>query len=197
MSVLSVDWQAGAEPPFEQAVSNARVVALEILSLLKTLKAYGLTEEQRIYIIGHGLGAHIAGYVGHMHAVHKITGLDPTGAYFEHMPPVVRLDPSDAQFVEVLHTDAFSGRSQGTQTSMGHVDFFLNGAKQQTNCNDTSPFSSFTKLDRNSLKEGDILPACSHKRSFKYFIESARNKNCEYIGFECYSYKDFEEVIEF
>uniref|UniRef100_A0A1Y1L6B6 Lipase domain-containing protein n=1 Tax=Photinus pyralis TaxID=7054 RepID=A0A1Y1L6B6_PHOPY len=188
-SIISVDWQAGAEPPFEQAVSNARVVALEAISLLKSLKG----SNQRVYLIGHGLGAHIAGYVGHSHAVDKITGLDPTGPYFEHMPAVVRLDESDAKFVEVLHTDGFSGRSQGTQTSMGHVDFFINGAEHQPHCNDTSSFPPLHKLDRNSLKEGDILPACSHKRSFKYFIEAANQEDCEYIGFQCNSYEEFQE----
>lgn len=28
-NIISIDWQAGAEPPFEQAIANARVVALE------------------------------------------------------------------------------------------------------------------------------------------------------------------------
>ena len=33
------------------------------------------------------------------------TGLDPAGPYFEWLPPFVRLDPTDAQFVDVIHTD--------------------------------------------------------------------------------------------
>lgn len=37
-NVISVDWQAGAEPPFEQAISNARLVARETEFLIKTLK---------------------------------------------------------------------------------------------------------------------------------------------------------------
>jgi hypothetical protein len=35
----------------------------------------------------------------------KILGLDPAGWYFRGMPTFVRLDPSDAQFVDVIHTD--------------------------------------------------------------------------------------------
>ncbi|KAF5281605.1 hypothetical protein FQR65_LT02925 [Abscondita terminalis] len=190
ITVASVDWQAGAEPPFEQAISNARVVALEIIAFLKDAKR----KDSSICLIGHGVGAHIAGYVGHTQPVSKIIGLDPTGPYFENMPTMVRLDPSDAHWVEVIHTDAFSARSQGTHTIMGHFDFFVNGANQQPHCNESSPHvPKFTKLDRNSLKEGDILPACSHKRAFKYFIEAIQNEDCEYVGFECTNYKNFLE----
>lgn len=41
----------------------------------------------------------------------SFAGLDPTGPFFENMPPVVRLDPTDATFVQVLHTDAFNSTS--------------------------------------------------------------------------------------
>lgn len=37
-NVVAVDWQEGAEPPFDQAISNARVVAIEIEQFLYTLK---------------------------------------------------------------------------------------------------------------------------------------------------------------
>lgn len=36
-NVISVDWESGAEPPYAQAVANARVVALELEALLKLL----------------------------------------------------------------------------------------------------------------------------------------------------------------
>lgn len=38
MNIISVDWQRGAEPPYDQAIANARVVALEIINFLKQLK---------------------------------------------------------------------------------------------------------------------------------------------------------------
>lgn len=38
----------------------------------------------------------------------RITGLDPAEPYFQGMPTHVRLDPTDAQLVDVIHTDGKS-----------------------------------------------------------------------------------------
>ncbi len=64
-------------------------------------------------ILGHSLGAHLAGYVGKrfidenkVPLIRRITGLDPAGGYFENMEPVTRLQPTDATFVDVIHTNA-------------------------------------------------------------------------------------------
>lgn len=37
-NIVSVDWESGAEPPYDQAVANARVVALEAIVLIMELK---------------------------------------------------------------------------------------------------------------------------------------------------------------
>lgn len=83
----------------------------------------------RVHIIGHGVGAHIAGYVGKsIPNIGRITGnhfysssikydcqvisiqllflgLDPTGPKFECLPHCGRLQASDAFYVDVIHTD--------------------------------------------------------------------------------------------
>ncbi|CAH0555038.1 unnamed protein product [Brassicogethes aeneus] len=38
--IISVDWQNGADPPLDQAVANARLVALEINYFLKNVQVY-------------------------------------------------------------------------------------------------------------------------------------------------------------
>lgn len=49
------------------------------------------------------------GYVGEkVPGLGRITGLDPAEPFFQYMPAVVRLDPSDASFVDVIHTDTDS-----------------------------------------------------------------------------------------
>lgn len=67
-------------------------------------------------------------------------GLDPAGPYFtKNIKPDVRLDPSDALYVDVIHTDA---GKLGTTTKGGHIDFFPNGGSRQPGC----VFNLFSKL---------------------------------------------------
>jgi hypothetical protein len=52
------------------------------------------------------LGAHTVGYAGEgIEGLGRITGLDPAEPYFAEMPSHVRLDPTDAKFVDAIHTD--------------------------------------------------------------------------------------------
>lgn len=44
-------------------------------------------------------------------------GLDPAGPFFTGMKTVVRLDPTDAQFVEVIHSNTgLLGKTAGRTT---------------------------------------------------------------------------------
>ena len=40
------------------------------------------------------------------HYIRLFSGLDPAGPYFENTVPEVRLDISDAKFVDVIHGDS-------------------------------------------------------------------------------------------
>lgn len=68
------------------------------------------------------------------------TGLDPAAPGFDFNDAAIRLDPSDAMFVDVIHSDVRDSalsKALGLQRPCGHVDFYPNGGKHQPGC-DTS-----------------------------------------------------------
>lgn len=151
------------------------------------------------HLIGHSLGAHIAGYAGErVPNLGRITGLDPAEPYFQFMPVTVRLDMTDAQFVDVIHSDSKSiiQFGLGMSQAIGHVDFYPNGGLDQPGCS-ANRFISF-------ITEGLIhgtrqFVSCNHQRAIDYFIESLKLKNgfSEYqmIGYLCDSWTEFIKGI--
>lgn len=66
-----------------------------------------------------------------------LTGLDPAGPGFDFDHADARLDPTDAMFVDVIHSDVRNFaiyRSLGLKRPCGHVDFYPNGGEQQPGC---------------------------------------------------------------
>jgi hypothetical protein len=65
-------------------------------------------------------------------------GLDPAEPHFSKTDPIVRLDPTDADFVDVIHTDAgpFLSGGLGILQPVGHVDFYPNGGIEQPGCHE-------------------------------------------------------------
>ena len=86
-------------------------------------------------LVGFSLGAHCAGVAGknvRYGRISVIYGLDAAGPLFSLSSPSERLDKSDAQYVEVIHTSA---GSLGFLDPIGHADFFVNGGMNQPGCN--------------------------------------------------------------
>jgi hypothetical protein len=130
-NVILVDWRKGNFFPYTQATANTQIVGAEIAILVNSFINKNLiASADDVHIIGHSLGSHIAGYAGErIPNLGRITGLDPAGPYFEFTDPRVRLDKTDAKFVDAIHTDG-SGTLQlglGLMQSAGHVDFYPNG----------------------------------------------------------------------
>ena len=65
-------------------------------------------------------------------------GLDPAGPAFDGIAdPRFRLDPSDAEYVDVIHTDMHTSSGFvgfGMRDEAGHADFFPNGGIDQRDC---------------------------------------------------------------
>ncbi|XP_014704751.3 pancreatic lipase-related protein 2 [Equus asinus] len=192
---ISVDWSSGAKAEYTQAVQNIRIVGAETAYLIQQLSTELSYNPKNVHIIGHSLGAHTAGEAGRRleGRVGRVTGLDPAEPCFQDASEEVRLDPSDAQFVDVIHTDAspmLPSLGFGMSQKVGHMDFFPNGGKQMPGCKRSS-FSTF--IDINGIWQGtqDYL-ACNHLRSFEYYSSSILNPD-GFLAYPCDSYDKFQE----
>ncbi|XP_052271531.1 inactive pancreatic lipase-related protein 1-like [Dreissena polymorpha] len=193
LNVIIVDWEKGAGAlEYNQAVANCRVVGAMTARLLQALNEQRKARYSDMHIIGHSLGAHVAGYVGERIAsLGRITGLDPAGLAFEGKPDNVRLDPSDADFVDVIHTDGQPVTSLGFGSSkpMGDADFYPNGGKDQPGCK--SAEKHLIKLITGKFKSFQKGVGCDHTRARDYFIESIYNR-CNFSASKC---PDFDAFI--
>ncbi|XP_030895753.1 pancreatic lipase-related protein 2, partial [Leptonychotes weddellii] len=119
--------------------------------------------------------------------------LDPAQPCFQGTSEEVRLDPSDAMFVDVIHTDSapiipFLGF--GMSQKVGHLDFYPNGGKQMPGCQKNI---LSTIVDINGLWEGtQDFVACNHLRSYKYYSSSILSPD-GFLGYPCTSYNEFQE----
>ncbi len=107
-NVISVDWSGGAFFPYTLATANTQVVGVEIALVITELQRQTGLSLNDVHLIGHSLGAHISGYCAKRFnpiQVARVTGLDPASPYFEGCPPIVRLDASDAVYVDIIHTN--------------------------------------------------------------------------------------------
>ena len=85
-------------------------------------------DSKNYHLIGFSLGAHVAGFTGmEIKNISRITGLDPAAPLFEGYPERVRLDPSDAHFVDVIHSngDSFLRGGLGSFDPLGHMGKYI------------------------------------------------------------------------
>ncbi|XP_040847712.1 pancreatic triacylglycerol lipase-like isoform X2 [Ochotona curzoniae] len=193
VNCICVDWKGGSRTTYSQATQNVQVVGAEVAYLISTLQSALGYSPANIHIIGHSLGSHIAGEAGKRTngAVGRITGLDPAEPCFQYTPEIVRLDPSDAQFVDAIHTDGapmIPNLGFGMIQTVGHLDFFPNGGKEMPGCS-KNILSQIVDVDGIWQGTRDFA-ACNHLRSYKYYSDSIINPT-GFAGFACASYSDF------
>jgi pimeloyl-ACP methyl ester carboxylesterase len=167
VNLIVVDWSDSNNGVYQMAATNTRPVARQMTVLLYYLaKLKGdpgleLNDDaylDKFYLVGHSLGAHLAGFVGSDLAgkLGRITGLDPAGPTFDSLDRQFRIDPSDARLVDILHTNAgakiFSVKSEfGSALASGHIDLWANDGHHQPGC------------------KSEIL-GCSHKLAIEYYV---------------------------
>lgn len=153
---------------YPAAVHNTKHVGECIAQLVSRIRETG---NKDIHLIGFSLGAHVSNYASvslraRDFTIPRITGLDPAMPLFVTADVDNKLDASDAEFVDVIHTNALV---QGKIEQCGHVDFYVNGGVYQPGCNANNVFQ------------------CSHHRAPEYFGESIRSV-IGFWGWRCQSY---------
>ncbi|CAL7944355.1 unnamed protein product [Xylocopa violacea] len=155
VNFILLDWGSIAlNPNYFYVANQVGLIGKTIAEFFdKTEKFFNL---ERLHIVGHSLGAHVAGNIGrNLKTINltRITGLDPAGPLF--YPSSCHITATDAKTVVAIHTD---GRLYGTLSQTGSIDFFPNSDRPlQRGC--SAIIGSF----------------CSHQRSVKYYVEALKN----------------------
>ena len=145
-------------------------------------------------------------------------GLDPAEPYFQYLPEHVRLDPTDAKFVDAVHTDCkpssryINGSSKrslldplfdcplnfpifvagiGLVQPVGHLDFYPNGGREQPGCELIDV--PLTAITSDVITAGRELFVCNHLRAIDFYIDSLL-PDVEYMGYECSDYDAYLQV---
>uniref|UniRef100_A0A8C9T6Y7 Triacylglycerol lipase n=1 Tax=Scleropages formosus TaxID=113540 RepID=A0A8C9T6Y7_SCLFO len=194
INCICVDWKRGGRTSYTQSANNIRVIGAQLAYMIELFQTIYQQKPNTIHIIGHSLGAHLAGETGRrIPNLARITGLDPAEPYFQGCPILVRLDPSDANFVDVIHTDSLPVipyMGFGMSQAIGHLDFYPNRGEHMPGC-DKNVISQIVDID--GIWEGtrDFV-ACNHLRSYKYYNGSILNPE-GFLGYPCSNGDVFDE----
>jgi len=199
-NVFAIEWgdlETWANYP--QAAVRTRAVGEHSANLVKILSDVGVFD--KIHVVGHSLGAHVAGFLAKrakamgLGTLARVTGLDPAEPFFDIAGPEDRIDKSDADFVDIIHTNSgmlWNG-CLSIKKSIGHVDFYPAGGSHQPGCVEACIIPDL--MCYNITIEDLIKGGCSHERSVSYFKESIRTLNGgnEFLSWHCSSWEDFTE----
>ncbi|KAH1168083.1 hypothetical protein KIL84_003566, partial [Mauremys mutica] len=197
VNCISVDWSGGSKCEYTQASNNIRVVGAEVAYFINVLtEQYGYSPS-KVHFIAHSLGAHAAGETGRRRpGLGRITGLDPAQPYFQDTPIEVRLDKTDAAFVDIIHTDSaptIPDLGFGMSQAIGHLDFYPNGGIQMPGCTKNTVSQN---VDIDEMGKGMIdLVGCNHLRSFMYYSDSIISPD-GFLGYTCASYDTFQTMSQ-
>lgn len=173
-NVITVDWGVGATTgnyaTARNRVGSVGAVTSQFINLLR--RVYPEVDPSDITIVGHSLGAHVAGFVGknfiNNEQLGVIVALDAALPLFSIDNPAQRVANTDARYVESIHTNT---GQLGFDQPLGVSSFYPNFGNRQPGCGI------------------DITGNCAHGRAVEFFAESITTTR----GFwsrQCSAYKD-------
>ncbi|MEH2091789.1 FG-GAP-like repeat-containing protein [Nostoc sp.] len=140
-NIIAVDWSSISDKNLLEYSSVKGQIDYVALALSNTFQTLNI-DPTKTEIIGHSLGAHLAGLIGQdlkkkdpTKLISQIVGLDPAGPQFEAAGEDARISPDDARRVVVIHTSnslnngGFSGLfSDGLglfRDDLGNLDIYV------------------------------------------------------------------------
>nr|XP_034833224.1 pancreatic lipase-related protein 2-like [Maniola hyperantus] len=167
-NVIVLDWRRLALAPYPTAARGVPDIGRGLGQFLNFLHRTTGVAFNTIHLIGFSLGGHVVGNAGRYLGgrVARITSLDPAGPLWSNNDQ--RLRPSDAIYVEAIHTNG-GAAGLGIGSPVANVDFFPNGGKSQPGC---------------------YTPICDHNRAWEFFVATVPRPN-HLMGRRC---ADMQEV---
>ncbi|XP_068239887.1 endothelial lipase-like [Palaemon carinicauda] len=189
MNVIVLNWERLSRKTYASSVKFSKLAGIQLAKFLHFLKeTWPNFTGAQVHLIGFSMGAHASGIAGNLFpGIARITGLDPAGPSFECVKEDEVLDASDADFVDIIHTNSgcLSRGHLGYRIPTAHQNFYVNGGGRQPGC---PPFFLDAIAD---IIFGGGLVICHHTRAVNYFLESINNDNIAQ-GFSCPDYRTFK-----
>ncbi|CAO1342054.1 unnamed protein product [Diamesa hyperborea] len=171
-NVIVVDWGVGAITiNYISARNRVNSVGPFVASFIDFMDLNGFINFNILNLVGHSLGGHAVGIAAKRltrGVAEAVFSLDPAGPLFSINSPDTRVASTDANYVEVIHTN---GGVLGFLEPLGQADFFPNWGSSQPGCGD------------------DVAGFCSHARVVNLFAESI---NTIYTGQRCQSFTQIQ-----
>jgi len=168
-NIIIVDWARARSVEYVTSVMALPEAGKRVGEMIKFLNAEFQMPLSTLHVIGHSLGAHVAGHAGKTVGsgkIHTIVGLDTAGPLLDYNSPSKRLASTDAYYVESIHTN---GGTLGFLRPIGKASFYMNGGEWQPGC----PL--------------DVTGACSHGRSISFYAEAIAKNS--FPSMKCSSYE--------
>jgi len=157
-NVFIVDWSVGSDTPnYILARNRVNGLGAAIADFILWIASRGTLYSQ-VMVMGHSLGAHVAGAAGKrtQQPIQAVVGLCPAGPLFSVDDPANRLHHTDALYVEQITTD---GGRLGHEQPFAVANYYANWGTSQPGCGI------------------DLAGSCSHGFVLGIFAASINNAN--------------------
>lgn len=190
-NLIIMDWGRASQGPFSQAAAVVSGMGSFLANFIMKLTDLG-ADRRNIHIVGHSLGAHLAGFAGKRlkPRIGRITALDAAGPCFGKIfsnSPTDRLAPDDALEVAVYHYD---DDFLGLPGQHGQFDVYVNGGSSQPGC-ENNVNAMFQAMITMIFRRNRVLSE-SHTRSTEVSTAPLSKTGCQMVAYECRDYATFQ-----